>query len=338
LEKGAVMSGKTQRSKSKLWSMLLLPLLIAADVPTTAPTIFKAKDPKHLRLAVVTNNPADFWRFMHAGMQKFEKESGTQIEFKMPEVGRTEEQVKMIKELRDGGYDGVAIAPVDPKGEAETLRSLGEKTNLIVIDTPCPDANPVLTIAPDNVAVGELVGKHIVELLPDGGKIAVVCGTFKADNAANRLRGIKNAIKDHQIEVVAEVEDETDRAKSRQATADMLAAHPDVKVVVGLWFYEGPAVAEGVADAAMASTVKVVAFDQEPSTLEDIDNGTIESTFAFPVVEMGYQTAKWLHDLAVDGDQAKLPKDNAVKLDFRKIDKSNLADYRKELDDIKNPG
>jgi ribose transport system substrate-binding protein len=201
--------------------------------------------------------------------------------------------------------------------------------------TPCPDADPVLTIAADNEGAGEMVGKHIVELLPDGGEIAVVFGLMKAKTAAARLEGIKTAVKDHHINVVAEIEDDMDRDKCVSATQEMLSAHPDVRVIVGLFSYEGTLIADGVTAAGAADKVKVIAFDQDLATLAGIENGRIESTFAFDPFDMGYRTAKWLHDLAVDGDLAELPKDNAVKLDFRKIDKSKLADYRKELDDIK---
>ena len=57
-----------------------------------------------------------------------------------------------------------------------------------------------------------MLGNQIVKLLPSGGKMAVFVGTLAADNAAQRLLGIEDAIKGHNIEIITRKEDATDRA------------------------------------------------------------------------------------------------------------------------------
>ena len=51
--------------------------------------------------------------------------------------------------------------------------------------------------------------------------MAVFVGTFSADNAAQRLKGIEDAIAGHNIEIVAKKEDNKDRAKARSNVEDV---------------------------------------------------------------------------------------------------------------------
>jgi ribose transport system substrate-binding protein len=48
---------------------------------------------------------------------------------------------------------------------------------------------------------------------------------------------------------------------------------------------------------------------------------------------MGYQSAKWMHELASDFDKAKakIPADKIVNTGVEVLDKSNVADFEKRL-------
>jgi hypothetical protein len=59
-----------------------------------------------------------------------------------------------------------------------------------------------LYIGTNNYEAGKALGKEIVEMLPDGGKMAVFVGTLSADNAAQRLKGIEDAIEGKNITIV----------------------------------------------------------------------------------------------------------------------------------------
>ena len=106
------------------------------------PKIFKAEDPKHLKLAIVTNNAADFWKIVHAGVKQFEKESGVEVSFRMPEAGRVSDQDKIVSELTDDGCNGMAVSCISAGEQAESLKAVAEKTNLITFDSRLPEERP----------------------------------------------------------------------------------------------------------------------------------------------------------------------------------------------------
>src|SRR5436305_14975359 len=62
-----------------------------------------------VKLAFVTNNASEFWKIAAAGVHKYEKESGVQVDTKMPPNGKLEEQNQILENLVSQGYNGIAV-------------------------------------------------------------------------------------------------------------------------------------------------------------------------------------------------------------------------------------
>src|SRR5204863_6046936 len=135
------------------------------------------------------------------------------------------------------------ISAIAPKDQVGVINNAAAKTKVITFDSDAPASNRLLYIGTNNFEAGKVLGKEIVKLLPKGGKIAVFVGTLAADNAAQRLAGIEEAIKGHNIEIIAKKEDAIDRAKARSNVEDVINAYGDLNLVCGLWSYNGPAIA-----------------------------------------------------------------------------------------------
>src|SRR5258706_2251753 len=90
---------------------------------------------KVLKLGFVTNNASDFWKIAAAGVQKYEKEGGVQVDVKIPSNGTAAEQDQIIENLSSQGYDAIALSPVAPNDQIQLLNKIGEKTKLITFDS-----------------------------------------------------------------------------------------------------------------------------------------------------------------------------------------------------------
>lgn len=113
----------------------------AAD---TKPNIVKASDPGSLKLAFVTNNASEFWKIAAAGVHKYEKEAGVQIDVKLPPNGKTEEQNSIIENLVSQGYNGIAVSVIAPNDQTRNINRAAKATNLICFDSdssPSPTAS-----------------------------------------------------------------------------------------------------------------------------------------------------------------------------------------------------
>lgn len=286
------------------------------------------------KFAFVTNNASEFWKIASAGVHKYEKESGVTVDVKMPANGKVEEQNQIIEELVSQGYDGIAVSVIAPDDEISVINKAAEKTSVICFDSDCPKSNRLCYIGTNNVEAGKALGQQIVKLLPKGGKMAVFVGTFSADNAKQRLDGIKQSIEGHNIEIVAQKEDQTDRNKARTNVEDVLNGYSDLNLVCGLWSYNGPAIANALDASGKKGKVLAAVFDEEDGTLDGIASGTVSCSVVQKPFQFGYLSSKMLNEISTTG-KSVVPAPPVVDTGVRVIDSTNVADFRKELADLK---
>ena len=309
---------------------------VAPSAPTPAPSasavqIFKASDPANLKLAFVTNNASEFWKIAAAGVHKYEQEAGVQVDVKMPPNGKPEEQNEILENLQSQGYNGIAMSVVAPDDQISDVNRIAAHTNVITFDSDCPKSNRILYIGTNNVQAGKTLGAQIVKLLPNGGKMAIFVGTLAADNAAQRLSGIEQAIAGHNIEIIAKKEDATDRAKARSNVEDVINAYSDLNLCCGLWSYNGPEIAAAIEASGKKGKVLAAVFDEEQGTLDGIRSGVINCTCVQKPFQFGYLSSKWLHDLATQGDSIKLPDGGVIDTGVDIIDAGTVEDFATKL-------
>ena len=319
-------------------------LLLASSAPrqngltANAANIVKASDPTNLKLAFVTNNASEFWKIAAAGVHKYEREAGVQVDVKQPTTGKTDEQNRILENLTAQGYNGIAVSVITPKDQVNALNRIARGTNLITFDSDCAKSKRILYIGTNNFSAGQTLGGQIVKMLPNGGKMAVFVGSLSADNAAQRLAGIEDAIKGHNIEIVAKKEDATDRAKARSNVEDVINAYTDLNLVTGLWSYNGPAIAQAIDSTGKKGKILAAVFDEEQGTLDGIKSGTIQVTCVQKPFQFGYLSAKWLTDLAKNGDAVKLPEGNVIDTGVDLIDSASVDAFEKNLAAMKAGG
>jgi ribose transport system substrate-binding protein len=284
------------------------------------------------KYAFVTNNPSDYWKTAAAGVHKYEKEAGVTVDIKLPPNGKVEEQNQMLEELVAQGYDGIAVSVIAPDDQIAEINKAAAKANVICFDSDCPKSNRLCYIGTNNVEAGKALGDQIVKLLPNGGKMAVFVGSFGADNAKQRLDGIKQEIQGHNIEIAAQKEDQIDRNKARTNVEDVLNGYSDLNLVCGLWSYNGPAIAKAIDASGKKGKVLAAVFDGEGGTLDGIASGTISCTVVQEPFEMGYLSSKMLNELSTQG-KSVVPNPPFIKTGVRVIDAANLASFQKELAD-----
>src|SRR4051812_6510974 len=292
---------------------------------------------KVLKLAFVTNNASEFWKIAAAGIRKYEQEAKVQVDVKMPPSGATDEQNQILQNLASQGYDAISVSAIAPNDQVAVLDKIAEKTNLITFDSDAPKSKRLLYIGTNNREAGKVLGQEIVKLMPKGGKIAVFVGTFSADNAAQRLQGIKDSITGHNIDIIDKREDNTDRAKARSNVEDIVNANANLGLVVGLYNYNGTAIAAALEGLGKKGKVLAAVFDEDDGTLDGIAGGAIQATVVQKPFMFGYVASKWMHELATKGEAAKatLPSGHVIDTGVDVIDKTGVVAFRQKLAELK---
>jgi ribose transport system substrate-binding protein len=287
-----------------------------------------------LKLAFVTNNASEFWKIAAAGVHKYEKEAGVQVDIKMPPNGKVEEQNQILENLVSQGYNGIAVSAIAPNDQVAEINKAAGATIVICHDSDAPKSNRKLYIGTNNFEAGRALGKEIVKLLPNGGKMAVFVGTLSADNAAQRLKGIEEEIKGHNIDIVARKEDETDRNKARTNVEGVINGIADIKLLCGLWSYNGPQIAAAIESSGKKGQILAAVFDEEDETLAGIEKGVVQVTVVQKPFMFGYLSSKWLHDLNAKKD-LQIPPGGIVDTGVEVINAGNVKDFKSRLAEMK---
>lgn len=282
------------------------------------------------RVAFVSNNASDFWKIAEAGTKKAGEEFGVDVSFRIPSAGTAEQQQQILQDLVTTGVSGIAISPVDPANQTEMLNEAAEKVHLITQDSDAPESKRTCYVGTSNFEAGVEAGKLIQACTAPGAKLIICVGTMDAQNAHDRLEGLKKQIESTGQTILEIRTDETDRAKAIANVQDALVRYPDVACFVGLWSYNGPAILNGVKDSGRLDSVKIVCFDEEEETLQGVKDGHIYGTVVQRPFEFGYQSVKLLKELA-DGNAANVPPSKQLFIPTISITKDNVDAFWAEL-------
>jgi ribose transport system substrate-binding protein len=268
--------------------------------------------PTTLKLAFVTNNAADFWTIARRGVEQADTElQDVEAEFRITADGTAAEQQRVVDDLLTKGVNGIAISPVDPENQTAMIDTAAKQAVVFTQDSDAPQSARAVYIGTDNVAAGRQAGQLIREALPEGGAIMLFVGKLDARNAQDRVQGIKEALAGSSVQIIDVRTDDADDVRAKANAADTLVRYPDVKALVGLWSYNGPAILNAVREAGKVGRVRIVAFDEADETLAGIKEGAIHGTVVQQPYEFGYQAIKLMAQ-AAKGDRSFIPASKQI--------------------------
>jgi ribose transport system substrate-binding protein len=290
------------------------------------------------RLAFVTNNASDFWTIARKGTEKANGElADVTVEFRIPPDGTAAEQKRIIDDLLAKGIDGIAISPVDPANQVPLINETAKQALVFTQDSDAPQSDRTAYVGTDNVAAGRQAGELIKEALPDGGKIMVFVGKKDARNAQERYQGIQEALQGSKVEIIDVRTDDADRVRAKSNVADTLVKYPDVKGLVGLWSYNGPAILNAVTEAGKLNQLKIICFDEEDETLAGVKAGTIYATVVQQPFEFGYQAIKMMAQV-LSGDRSGIPANKQVIVPTLVIKKDSVEEFQRKINGLRGRG
>jgi ribose transport system substrate-binding protein len=289
-------------------------------------------------LVFVANGASDFWKAAEAGVKKANAElPNYDMQFKYPSQSAAAIQQRLMDDLVAAGVSGIMVSAVDPKTETEALSKIAKQTLLLTTDSDAAQSGRVAYIGSSNVAAGKQVGEILKKALPDGGKCMAFVGLPGADNAKERIQGIKDVIGGTKIEIVDVRADDIDMARAKRNVEDTLTAHPDVNCMLGIYSYNIPQIYQALKEAGQLGKITVTGFDDDPITLGGIKEGTVVGTVVQQPFLWGYEGMKDMAKI-LEGDKSFIPADGLIIIPTKVVDKSNVDEYAKELAKMQGKG
>jgi ribose transport system substrate-binding protein len=288
-----------------------------------------------LKLAFVTNNSADFWTIARRGVEKADEElPDAAAEFRITADGTAAEQQRVVDDLLTKGVDAIAISPVDPQNQTAMIDAAAKRAVVFTQDSDAPQSARTCYIGTDNVAAGRQAGQLIREAMPEGGAIMLFVGKLDARNAQERIEGIKEMLAGSKIDIIDVRTDDADDVRAKANAADTLVRYPDIKGLVGLWSYNGPAILNAVREAGKAGRVRIITFDEADETLAGIKAGAIHATVVQQPYEFGYQAIKRMAQ-AVRGDRSFIPATKQIIVPTLVVNSANVDEFTQRINTLR---
>ena len=264
------------------------------------------------KIVLLINTEDAFWNAARAGV----KEAATDLKFGDAKyeayvdsnVGQAKSQIeKLTSYLARKDIVAVGISPYDAKndGVAEALKKLKDKGVVIIcFDSDLPAEKHNLRdfyIGTNNIKAGKVLGTAAVNLKPEGAEYVQFVGTDAQQNAIERMDGFTSALNDK----FTQKERMLDGGKRETAKSNVTSAitkYKDVSLLVGIWAYNGPAIADIIKDDRDKYTG--VTFDADEAAVDHLDKGNLDAMLVQNPFMMGYLTVKAAY--------AKLNKDEAT--------------------------
>jgi ribose transport system substrate-binding protein len=292
---------------------------------------FSANAQQKKSLAFVVNGASDFWKIAEAGVKKAQSELPKyELSLKYPEQSSAAIQQRLMDDLVAAGTAAIMVSAVDPKTSTEALNRVAGQIPLFTTDSDAPDSKRIAYIGSSNVDLGKDAGALMKKALPDGGKCMGFVGLPGADNARERIEGIRAALKGSKVELVDVRGDDIDQTRAKRNVEDALAANKNIDCMVGIYSYNTPRIYEVLKEAGQLGKVKIIGFDEDPITLGGIREGSIIGTVVQNPYQWGYQGMK-LMAASLEGDKSGIPANGLIIVPGQVIDKANVDNFEKEL-------
>ncbi|QFG26190.1 sugar ABC transporter substrate-binding protein [Actinomadura sp. WMMB 499] len=221
--------------------------------------------------------------------------------------GQAQKQSSDIQDLIGQAPDGVLLLPVDSgvaAGMADNLKRADIPTVAVASQVGDPKSRDLTDVYPglvalatqDEYAAGRTAGELALEVLPDGGEIAVVEGAAGFAETHQRYRDFEKPAEEKGVElkVVARQPGDWLPEKAQSACQNMLAAHPGVE----LFYAESDDMGVGCAKAveAAGSDAAVIGVGGSKLGIDGVKSGDLYGTVCYKPEDLGARAMKVLHE------------------------------------------
>lgn len=194
-------------------------------------------------------------------------------------------QAAIVDEMIAAKVHAIVIAPADSKALVPVLRRAKQAGIVIVnIDNKLDDEIlksenlAIPFVGPNNLLGAKAVGDHLAKTLKAGDKVAILEGIRTSFNAAQRLAGFQQAMKDAGLEVVDSQSANWETNQANTIAASMINAHADLKAILAANDSMSLGAIAAIKAAGKTNDVRVVGFDNISAAQEAIREGRMLAT------------------------------------------------------------
>ena len=289
---------------------------------------------------VATNINLPYWKEAEAGFLDGAKTLGVSAELVGPTTYSPIAELQAFRQDVEQHPAGNCLSAARPEiFQADIDKAISEGIPVICVDSDVPSSKRLLYIGTDNFKAGREGLRRMAPLVQSKGNIAVI--TIEGQrNLDDRVAGVADALANFPaLKLTKVLDDKGDSKSAFDEVSDLIQKKENIAGIICLEATGGAGAAEAVHRFNMEGKLPIVAFDNDPATLDWIDRGAIAVTITQKPYVMSYYGLKFLDDLHHNAvHQFKdwriapgTPMPTSVDTGTVVIDKTNLKDYRESL-------
>jgi len=264
-----------------------------------------------------------FWKSVEAGALAAGKDLGVEVMWKGPaqEIDYTG-QINIVDDFINRRVDGIVLAPSHRESLVPVVeRARRENIPVTIFDSGIGTDQYVSYVSTDNREGGVVAADRLAEKLGGKGKVAILGVKKGSVSTDEREEGFQDTIKQKypEIQIIAFLYGEADRAKSLDRATDILTAHPDLNGIFASNESSSVGGVQAIKQKGLVGKVVLVGFDSSPNLIDDLKSGALDSLVLQNPYKMGYEGVKTLVD-KLAGKEVPARIDTGVRL----LTKENL--------------
>lgn len=216
----------------KIFTLILVGMLMLVGCsmqPAGQENTSEKKSANTIGLSISTmNNP--FFVTLKNATEKKAKELGYKL-ITVDAQNNSAKQASDVEDLIQKNVDFLLINPVDSDAVVSAVQSANNANiPVITLDRSANGGKVVSHIASDNVAGGEMAGKHLLELVGNGANVVELEGVPGSSAARERGQGFHKVI-DGKLKVVSKQSADFDRSKGLSVMENIIQGNKNIQGV-----------------------------------------------------------------------------------------------------------
>ncbi len=204
--------------------------------------------------------------------------------------------LEAITNLEKCNYDGLCITTIDMAPVIEAIDTISKAgTTVVTVNTDISNAHRLCYVGPNYFLSGKTASGLLALTCEKEERILIVTGSFNIKGHRERIQGFIEGLEQRKVPhtIIDTLESQDDDEMSYTCTLSSLLAHPDVNCL-----YLTAAGVEGacraVKELGRAKEIKILSFDDIPTTKALVREGTISFTLCQEPQRQGYEAIQKL--------------------------------------------
>ena len=285
----------------------------------------------HTVTLIAKSTQTEFWLSVFAGAEAAATEYNLDLNIIGPNTEEDyEAQNQMVAQAVEAGTDALVFSAIHYDNNAAAIDAAAQQGVKIVAIDSNVDSQAVSTyIGTDNYAAGQMAAQAALDRVEGQLHVGIINYDISSANGQERERGaVETFTRSGRAQVVSVINTLAEAHIAQTDTTALLTQHPEINVLLAFNEPTSVGAAKAIENRDDADNIFLVGFDSNVSTVDGLQNGTVDALIVQNPYAMGYLGVESAYKLltgqskdvthTVDTSTQIVDRDNLFSMDSQK--------------------